>query len=189
MDVKKIVITGGPGTGKTSVINKLETSGFYCFHEIVRDMTLDAKKEAGTSSFESNPLAFVKDPKSFNDQLLSGRKEHYIKAAALNEEVVFFDRGIPDVLAYMDYFNQPYESDYLEVCKNYRYDIVFLLPPWKEIYIQDNERMESFNEAVEIHDALEKTYSSLDYFVIEVPFGTFNQRLRFILDYIGKSDA
>ena len=29
----KIVITGGPGTGKTSIINKLEDIGHTVFHE------------------------------------------------------------------------------------------------------------------------------------------------------------
>ena len=183
MKVKRVVITGGPGTGKTSVVNLLETSGFYCFHEIVRSMTLDAKKKQDSGSFISNPLAFVKDPKSFNEQLLSGRLSHFLKAADLEEDTVFFDRGLPDVLAYMNYFNQSYEKKYIDVCKAHTYDTVFIFPPWEEIYVQDNERLENFKEAMEIHEALEKTYFFLGYDIIEVPFGTVNERLKFVLNH------
>lgn len=186
MNFKRIAITGGPGTGKTLIINSLETAGFHCFHEIVRAMTLDAKNSEESKPFKTNPLAFVNDPKSFNDQLLSGRLAHYLKASELNEEVIFFDRGLPDVLAYMDYFKQSYDEKYLNTCQNNRYDKVFLLPPWEHIYVQDNERMESFMEAIEIHEALKKTYESLDYVLTEVPFGSVNERLKFVLNNIGK---
>ena len=186
MKVKRAVITGAPGTGKTSVANLLETSGFYCFHEIVRAMTMEAKKNKDSGSVVSNPLAFVRNPEEFNDQLLSGRLAHFLKASELNKEVVFFDRGLPDVLAYMDYFGQPFSQKYIQVCKSHRYDSVFLFPPWQEIYVQDNERMESFKEAKEIHEALEKTYVSIGYDIIEVPFGTINERLSFVLNNTGQ---
>lgn len=186
MDVKRIVVTGGPGTGKTSLINLLEKSGFYCFHEIVRAMTLDAKKKQEKESFLSNPLAFVDNPQSFNDQLLNARLEHYLKATKINEEIVFYDRGLPDVLAYMDYFEQPYGQKYIDVCETNRYDKVFLFPPWEEIYVQDNERMESFQEAEQIHNKLEKAYESIGYDIHEVPFGTINERLDFVLSHLGQ---
>ncbi len=186
MNVKRIVVTGGPGTGKTSLINLLEKSGFYCFHEIVRSMTLDAKKKREKKSYLSNPLVFVDNPELFNDQLLYGRLAHYAKASELNEETVFFDRGLPDVLAYMDYFEQSYGQKYIDVCEENRYDTVFLFPPWEEIYVRDNERMESFKEAIQIHNALETAYTSLGYKIHEVPFGTVNERLKFVLNHLGE---
>ena len=32
----KVLITGGPGTGKTSVAKELSNRGYFCFPEIVR---------------------------------------------------------------------------------------------------------------------------------------------------------
>jgi len=184
LDSKRIVITGGPGTGKTSIIKKLEQSGFHCFHEIIRSMTLKAKQEGNPNTFISNPLAFVSDPFEFNKQLLSGRLEQYKMGNEIKAESIFYDRAIPDVLAYMSHFNQEYGEDFIEICKSHVYDKIFLLPPWKSIYVSDNERLESFEEALQIHDHLERTYQNLGYDVIEVPTGKVSERIHFILEKI-----
>ena len=40
----KIVISGGPGTGKTSIINELVSIGQIVFHESSREITTKYKK-------------------------------------------------------------------------------------------------------------------------------------------------
>lgn len=178
---KKIVITGGPGTGKSSVIHTLESSGYYCFHEIIRTMTLEAKEKRQEDEHVSNPLLFADDPMEFNRQLLQARLEHYKQGLKLKRPLVFFDRGIPDVLAYMEHFGQDYERYFLETAREHRYDQVFLLPPWEEIYVQDNERLETFEEAVAIHHALMKTYEDLGYQPEVIPEGSIEERAEQIL--------
>jgi predicted ATPase len=58
------------------------------------------------------------------------------------------------------------------------------MPPWEEIYISDNERYENFEQALAIHNHLEKTYKKLNYSIIEVPIGSINERTDFILNKI-----
>ena len=41
----RIIITGGPGSGKTSLISFLSENGFQCQHEISRDVILEAHKK------------------------------------------------------------------------------------------------------------------------------------------------
>ncbi|PRX55209.1 putative ATPase [Flagellimonas meridianipacifica] len=178
---KKVVITGAPGTGKTSIITGLEQLGFHCFHEIIRDMTSKAKKEGNTDSFISNPLVFVDDALQFNKDLLYGRAKHYEDSLSLSEPIIFFDRGIPDVLAYMDFFNQPYDKEFTNTCEHNPYDQIFLLPPWQEIYVSDNERLESYAEAQKIDDALYNTYTGFGYNPILVPKKPVSERIDFIL--------
>ena len=182
MKSKKVVITGGPSTGKTVIIQQLEACGYTCFHEIVRTMTLEAKKMGNPEAFVSNPLAFVKDPFEFNQRILSGRKEQFSNSVNINDPYVFFDRGIPDVLAYMDYFDQSYTRDFEEACTTNRYNKVLILPPWEKIYVSDNERLESFDEAIEIHDHLKRTYIRYDYEPVLIPTGTVEERISFILN-------
>jgi len=181
------VVTGGPGTGKTVVIRALEAAQFHCFHEIIRDMTAKARLGETKKEQVSNPLAFVDDPFAFNQGLLSGRIAHFKAAEKVGEPICFFDRGIPDVLAYMDYFKQSYGSDFERGCADHAYDIVFMLPPWREIYVSDNERLETFAEAEALHQHLMETYQRFGYRPIMVPKTGIQERMRFILREVKKA--
>lgn len=184
LKAKKVVITGSPGTGKTSIINELKNKNQYCFDEIIRTLTLEAKNKIDTDSQLTNPIAFVDNPLDFNTKLLEGRIHQFNEAKHRVEALTFFDRGIPDVIAYMDFFNQTYDDKFTNACNNFIYDMVFLLPPWKAIYKCDNERFETFEEAKKIHNNLKQVYHNLEYKIIEVPFGTIEERTNFILNTI-----
>ncbi|RDY61786.1 AAA family ATPase [Flagellimonas nanhaiensis] len=186
MGKSKVVITGAPGTGKTSIVNGLESKGFHCFHEIIRDMTFKARMEEGDKEHISNPLVFVDDAMQFNKDLLHGRAQHHRQSKDIDAPLCFFDRGVPDVLAYMDFFDQTYGKEFVEACENHRYDAVFIVPPWKEIYVSDNERLETFNEAEKIHDALMNTYTQFGYNPIIVPKDVVPERVAFILETLNQ---
>jgi len=175
---KKIVITGGPGTGKSTVIKELEGRNFKCMHEISREVTLMARKN-GIEQL------FLKDPLLFSKLLLEGRVQQFKKAEKLDNNMVFFDRGIPDVFAYMNYLGVTYPDIFVLESKNNKYyDTIFLMPPWKEIYITDNERYESFEQSLAIYNHLKTAYDNLGYHIIEVPVGTVKERASFILKNI-----
>jgi len=184
LNTKRIVITGGPGTGKTSIINELKKKDFYCFEEIIRTLTLAAKKENDSSKHISNPIAFVNDPMLFNTNLLNGRIAQFKQANNIGHNISFFDRGIPDVLAYMAFFNQEYGDAFINACINNVYNHVFLLPPWEAIYKSDSERFETFEESKKIHLHLEKIYKKFGYSIIDVPFGTIKERTKYIVNVI-----
>ena len=155
--------------------------GFYSFHEIIRSMTSAAKKEGKKEDFITNPLAFVADPYQFNQKLLQGRVAQFHRASSLKDPVVFYDRGIPDVLAYMNYFKQEFDKDFITACTTHQYDQVLILPPWKAIYTSDEERLENFEEALEIHSHLDATYKAFGYQPELVPEGTVEERTNYIL--------
>jgi predicted ATPase len=174
---KKIVITGGPGTGKSSVIHHLEHQGHTCFHEVSREITAAAQKEGITQLFLEKPILF-------SEKLLEARVHQHKEASSMSRSAVFLDRGIPDVVAYMEYFGTTYPEKFVHACRDHNYDRIFLLPPWEEIYITDNERYESFEQALIIHDHLKKTYLSYGYEPIEVPKSSIENRSDFILNNI-----
>ena len=172
---QKIVIIGGPGTGKSTVLNELISRGFHCKPEISREVIKEAQDKGIDQLFLTDPLLFSR-------LLLEGREKQYLEADKSNKEVVFFDRGIPDAHAYMNYSNTEYPAYFIEKSNTYKYHKVFMLPPWKEIFISDNERYETFEIAVEINHHLIKTYQEIGYQIITVPFGTVKERTDFILD-------
>jgi predicted ATPase len=174
LKTKKIVITGGPGTGKSTLINELIKRGYTCLEEISRQVILDAKKEGIDQLFLTNPLLF-------SELLLEGRHQQFLAADNFNAEITFFDRGLPDVLAYIDFIKDTCPDSFIETCKNTAYDEVFILKPWEAIYASDNERYENFNQALEIHDCLLKTYQNYNYTLIDVPFDTIENRIDYIL--------
>ena len=173
MRTRRVVITGGPGTGKTSIINELLKRNYACLEEISRQVTLEAKQQGIDQLFLTDPLLF-------SDKLLEGRTKQFFDAGE-NGGLVFLDRGIPDILAYLDFAGQTYPDHYDRACRAHVYDHVFVLSPWLEIYRQDNERYESFEEAAEIHDQLLETYLKYDYRLHDVPFGNVKERTDFIL--------
>lgn len=147
-------------------------------------MTLEAKEKGDLMNLETNPIATVADPMAFNQKILAARLKQYHEADAIQKEQVFFDRGIPDVLAYMDYFKQPYGSSFSTIAEEHRYDTIFLLPIWKEIYARDSARFESYEEAQQIHDHLKNTYTELGYEVNEVAPDSIENRIEFILNQL-----
>ncbi len=172
---KKIVITGGPGSGKTSLVSYLLNQGHQCKPEISREVTIEAQKQ-GIEQL------FLEDPILFSQKLLEGRLKQFNNTQGLEKTFLFFDRGLPDITAYMDYSQTIYPDYFLNTCHTNKYDLIFLLPPWKEIYKQDNERYETFKEAQRIHKYLLNGYKKYGYQVIEIPFGSLKNRKDFIFN-------
>ena len=177
MSKKIIVITGGPGTGKSSCIHALKKRGYVCFDEISREVTKKAQEDGIDQLFLTNPLLF-------SELLLEGRIKQYNKALEHDSHLIFLDRGLPDILAYMDYIGDKYPAHFVNSCKHKIYHQAFILAPWQEIYQSDNERYENFDQAVEIHHHLIATYQQYNYELFDVPFDSVEKRVDFILDTI-----
>ena len=174
---KKIVLIGGPGTGKSSVLNELMMRNYDCMPEVSREVTLQAQKEGIEQLFLTDPLLF-------SQRLFEGREQQFLQSAKNNSSLVFFDRGLPDVHAYMDYSKTEYPSYFKEKCKLYKYDYAFLFLPWKNIYTSDNERYESYEQLVTIDRFLQNAYLELGYQLIPVPYGAVKERADFIINWL-----
>jgi len=173
----RIVLTGGPSTGKTTIIEQLDALGYICKHEISRQITRQGQKD-GIDQL------FLKDPLAFSKALFEGRKRQYAQTDNYEKAPVFFDRGLPDIVAYMDYLGESAPQSFFKDITHMRYDLVFIFPPWKAIHISDNERYESFEQGQKIYQHILSRYQNLDYDPIEVPTGSVNDRIEFILKFL-----
>ena len=174
--MNRVLITGGPGTGKTSLINELKRNGYNCCEEIVRKITLTKRKEGHKQYFLSNPLDF--SLQLFDQRLTQYNKKH-------DYDTIIYDRGPIDVLAYLDFKSILIPKNLIKKSKKLSYKYSFILNPWKEIYVNDDIRYETFEECKKIHSDLIKKYNEFGIKLIIVPEGNLAERYKFVQSYIG----
>jgi len=175
--MKRILLIGSPGSGKTTILSELGKRGYICFQEVSREIILEAQNRGIKQLFLTNP-------DEFNQKLLTGRIAQFDACNDLENNFVFIDRGLPDIIAYNEYINVESSSEALTASEKYIYDFVFMFPAWKKIFKNDNERYESFEEAIKIQDNLKNTYTKLGYEVCEVPTGDVSDRANYILNVV-----
>lgn len=147
--------------------------------EVSREYIAAGKAAGKENHFEEDPLAFSK-------LLWKGRIEQYHKAEKYfvnkpDEKFVFFDRSLIDVVAYLHHKNTTVEA-WEAGLKTHPYDRCFLVAPVAEIYQTDHLRMESFEQAVVLHQQLVKSYKQYGQ-IVEVPFLSPEERVDFILKH------
>ncbi|ETR75651.1 ATPase [Afipia sp. P52-10] len=175
-----VVITGGPGSGKTTLIDALEAAGFARTHEAGRGIIQDQVAIGGTALPWSDRAAFA-------DLMLSWDMRSYHMAArqASPQVPVFCDRGVPDVLGYLRLCGLDAPAHVRKAAELFRYHRrAFITPPWREIFAQDDERRQDFAEAERTYAALAQTYTDLGYDLIALPFAPVPARLQFVLDHV-----
>ena len=173
---QKYIITGAPGTGKTSIINALKKRGYSCVEENSREIIADQIINRGEILPWKNQIAF--------ENLIS-RKRAKKYESIIKDEIYFFDRCTIDCIAYLKLNNLEPSKEILEAIKTCKFNSnVFYTPIWEEIYTTDSERKEDIITAKNIENVLLTTYQSFGYTLVEVPKLPVNERTAFILSRI-----
>src|SRR5262245_24280587 len=159
--MSRIVITGGPGAGKTTLLLALQARG----HTIVGDSPRTIIQDRRRRGLSPRPNAY-----EFVHQTLRMDIENYVHHAA-TPGYVFFERSVLDALCGLDRIAPLSEGELRVWLSKYQYcSKVFVLPPWKAIYANDDERDHTFEHAESVYQILQEWYHRLEqYQVIEVP--------------------
>ncbi len=167
------IITGGPGAGKTTLLLELDRRGFRVSHEVARQII----QEQVAANGDALPWA---DTRRYTQLMLERSIAAYRESSST--EMVFLDRGIPDVACYARLIGLPLFEELQTACRLYRYNPrVFLAPPWKEIYATDSERKQTYAEAVATYEMMAEVYREYGYQPIELPKTNPQQRANFVL--------
>lgn len=177
MRLNRFVITGGPGGGKTTILTALAERGYNFAQESARRII----KERLAAGLSPRP-----EPVSFAQEILSADIDKYRKADSCCH--TFFDRGVLDALYMLNEENALTQEQVEHYIQDFPYNrTVFLLPPWKGIYVTDSERDQTFEQAVEVYDGIKRWYLQWGYEVLEVPRSPIEKRVSFILDVVENS--
>ncbi len=172
------VLTGGPGSGKSTVLDALEGRGYARSIEAGRGIIQDQMAISG-SALPWN------DPALFAELMLSWDMRSY-HIAEQSTGPVFFDRGVVDTVGYLHLSGLPVPAHVEKAAETFRYHRrVFIAPPWKEIYEHDRERKQSFDEAVRTYEAIAAAYARYGYELIEIPRVSAEKRAGFVLESVG----
>ena len=167
------VLTGGPGSGKSSVIQVLAARGYAVVGESGRAVIRQQVAAGG----DALPWA---DRARFADRMLD--RDLRAHAAAPRDRAVFFDRGVPDIAGYLALCGLPVPARLRRAADACRYaDRVFVFPHWPDIYARDAERRQGEGEALATYHAVVAAYLARGYATIVVPRLSVERRADFIL--------
>jgi len=169
-----LVFTGGPGAGKTTLVEALKVRGFSTTEEAGRGVIRREVESGGDG------LPWI-DRERFAELMFEWELRSY-RDAERQKGPVIFDRGLPDTIGYLRLEGLEVPAWMEEEAWRLRYNgSVFIAPPWKEIYGQDEERRQSWEVAVRTHDVVAETYHELGYELVELPRASVARRADFVV--------
>jgi len=173
MNTKWYVITGSASCGKTTLVNSLSKMGYLSVQEAARTL-IDKEIKNGKTIEEIR-----KDEAEFQRKVLDIKinVEKYLP----KDKIVFFDRGIPDSIAYYQICGADI-AELLKLCKEKTYRKIFLL---EQLPLEkDYARVEDIKTINKIQILLRKAYSDLGYEIVDIPAVPVEKRLEMILSNI-----
>ena len=167
------VVTGAPCSGKTAVISELEKRHHHVVHEVARQyIDTQLKKGHRLEIIKSDPLAFE-------------RGILYEKVAIEKhlpiEDIIFFDRAIPDSIAYFEIEGLD-ATEPVKYCREHRYRRVFLFD--RLGFEKDTVRSENSRIAARLDLLIEESYRCLGYEPIRVSVMSVIKRMQFVLQHL-----
>ena len=165
------IFTGGPCSGKTTLINELKSRGYSVLPEAAR--TVIAARLAEGKTIQE----IVADPLALQHMIIAHQLELQSQAPA--DEVLFLDRAVPDNIAYYRKIAGWNWTRQLRGAAAMRYRKIFFLDMLE--FAGDLERYETPEEAKQLHEGIRRTYEDQAYEIIDVPVMPVPERVEFVL--------
>lgn len=173
---RRIVLTGGPGSGKSTLIAHLAEAGFRTSEEAGRRVIREELASGGDALPWGDRLAFA-------ERMLELDVAAHAAAEGAYGPTVF-DRGAPDVVGYLDLCGLAVPDRIAAEAARLRYDLVFIAPFWPEIFVNDAERRQTPEEARLTAETMARTYARFGYEVVTLPKAPVAERAAMVVTAI-----
>jgi predicted ATPase len=173
--LRRFIITGAPGAGKTAIIRQLELDGFSVVEEAATDVIAAAQAQ-GTTQPWTHP--------SFIDVIANLQRDRQIRASRQPDEVQFHDRCAVCTAAlavYLGYPLPPILASELERIKRegiYQHRVFFIRN--LGFVTPTQARRISFEETVRFEKLHEETYRDFGFKLVSVEPGSVADRVSII---------
>lgn len=175
--MKRYILTGTPGSGKTSILHELKSKGYAVVEEAATDIIA---LEHMHSNFEE-----WRQP-DFIDKIVSLQKQRQIEAASSPYEIQFYDRSPICTYALSQHLRYPPSACLLEEMERIERENIYQ----KQVFFIENlgfcqpteARKISFEESLVFEKIHLATYASFGYSLIKIPPYPLPQRVESIIE-------
>jgi predicted ATPase len=179
MEMKRFIITGAPGAGKTAIIRQLELEGFGVVEEGATDV-IAAEQARGTVEPWTDP--------AFIDAVARLQKQRETRSSYLPDGVQFHDRSVVCTAALARYLGHAFSPFLIQELERVRKQCVYE----RQVFFIRNlgfitptqVRRISFEKSLRFEKVHEDTYRDLDFQLVYVAAGEVMERVRSIRDTI-----
>lgn len=156
----RVILTGGPGVGKTTVLRELASLGYATVDESARAII----RERVAAGLSPRP-----EPGAFAAEILRRDMSKYQQTSE-HGGWTFFDRSALEAVGMVQEASAMSAPEVAALLAGFSFHpSVFILPPWPEIYTKDDERDHSLDHCIAVHAALVSWYTKCGYQLQEVP--------------------
>ena len=168
---QRFVIAGGPGSGKSTLLHALAAAGEICYEETSRMLIREQLAEKGRLLPWGDLWGFAQE---------CGTRMQAQLAHSAQRGRCFFDRGLPDLIGYLNHGGRSAPDAWRAASRDYA-PVVFFAPPWREIYVNDAERPQTFREAQDLSAHIRRAYLDCGFRLVELVENSVPSRLEQVL--------
>ena len=170
--MKRFVLTGAPGAGKTAIIRQLELDGFSVVEEAATDL-IALEQAQGIAEPWNRP--------SFIDSVVDLQRRRQVGASREPHEVQFHDRSVMCTLALAVYLGHPVSSALVRELERIKAEAIYQ----KRIFFIRNlgfikpteARRINFEETLRFERIHEETYQNLGFEIVSIEPGSVLDRV------------
>jgi predicted ATPase len=173
--MRRYIITGAPGAGKTAIIRQLELDGFSVVEEAATDVIAAAQAQ-GTAQPWTHP--------SFIDVIANLQRNRQIRASYQPDEIQFHDRCAVCTAALAVYLGHPFSPFLASELERVKAEAiyqnrVFFIRNLGFVTPSEARRI-SFDDTVRFEKVHEKTYRDFGFELVLVEPGSLADRVSII---------